>query len=41
MRNKILIVGGAFNPPTVAHIEIPLQIAKKMKLNSILYYILL
>ena len=37
MRNKILIVGGAFNPPTVAHIEIPLQIAKKMKLDSILY----
>lgn len=37
MRNKILIVGGAFNPPTIAHIEIPLQIAKKIKLDSILY----
>lgn len=37
MRNKILVVGGAFNPPTVAHIEIPLLIARKMELDSILY----
>lgn len=37
MRNKILVVGGAFNPPTAAHIEIPLIIAQKLKMDSILY----
>lgn len=37
MQNKILVVGGAFNPPTISHIEIPLLAARRFGINSILY----
>ena len=36
-RDKILVVGGAFNPPTISHIEIPLLAARQLGMNSILY----
>ena len=37
LKKKVLVVGGSYDPPHIAHVDIPLKVAKKLDIDKVIF----